>query len=73
MKIEQSIILSQTLNENIIYIYNTEHLFCDEKMRLVDVKTYLHDHLKNFGFVDEVTVVAAGINGDAASALERGR
>jgi dTDP-4-amino-4,6-dideoxygalactose transaminase len=29
-----------------------------------DAKTKLHiDHLKNFGFVDEVTVVAAGING----------
>ena len=29
-----------------------------------DQKTKLHiDHLKNFGFVDEVTVVAAGING----------
>ncbi|TWC68757.1 MULTISPECIES: DegT/DnrJ/EryC1/StrS family aminotransferase [unclassified Burkholderia] len=29
-----------------------------------DVKTKQHiDHLKNFGFVDEVTVVAAGING----------
>ncbi len=29
-----------------------------------DAKTKLHiDHLKNFGFVDEVTVVAPGING----------
>jgi dTDP-4-amino-4,6-dideoxygalactose transaminase len=29
-----------------------------------DLKTKQHiDHLKNFGFVDEVTVVAAGING----------
>ncbi len=29
-----------------------------------DAKTKLHiDHLKNFGFADEVTVVAAGING----------
>ena len=29
-----------------------------------DAKTKLHiDHLKNFGFVDETTVVAAGING----------
>ena len=29
-----------------------------------NAKTKLHiDHLKNFGFVDEVTVVAAGING----------
>ncbi len=29
-----------------------------------DAKTKQHiDHLKNFGFVDEVTVVAAGING----------
>lgn len=29
-----------------------------------DAKAKLHiDHLKNFGFVDEVTVVAAGING----------
>lgn len=29
-----------------------------------DAKTKLHiDHLKNFGFVDEVTVAAAGING----------
>jgi dTDP-4-amino-4,6-dideoxygalactose transaminase len=29
-----------------------------------DVKTKLHvDHLKNFGFVDDVTVVASGING----------
>jgi dTDP-4-amino-4,6-dideoxygalactose transaminase len=29
-----------------------------------DAKTKLHiDHLKNFGFVDEVTVVASGING----------
>ena len=29
-----------------------------------DAKTKQHiDHLKNFGFVDEVTVVASGING----------
>ena len=41
----KSIILKNQLSDTILYIYNSEYLFCNDKLKLVSFNQYLRDHL----------------------------
>jgi len=49
-KPSNSRILNQHFGEGILYLYNTEYAFCNERLQLVNFPFYLHDHLTQFDY-----------------------
>lgn len=48
--LSHSIILKHHFGESILYLFNTEYAFCNEKLLIVNFSQYLHDHLRKFGY-----------------------
>jgi AAA+ superfamily predicted ATPase len=47
---KNSIILKDHYSDSILYLFNSEYLFCNEKLKLVSFPEYLRDHLFQLGY-----------------------